>query len=143
MTRKCAWCNKQSYELKEIAVLSTNLSAAKRREIVYFVCPEHEAKLRRFYDRVRRYALLFMALVCISLACLLGAALWGAAGGDLSGYLFVASFASLGLVMFIFPFCTPETVGMIGAAKSILVAKIIGGVVFAIGSAVFTMVCLI
>jgi hypothetical protein len=140
MTRKCAWCNKQSDQLKEIAVLSTNLSAASRREIAYFVCPEHEAGLRRFYDRVRRYALLFMALICISLACLIGGALWRAAGG---GYLFVASFASLGLVLFIFPFCTPETVEMIGVAKSILVARIIGGVIFAIGATVFTMACLI
>lgn len=105
--------------------------------------PEHEARLRRFYDRVRRYALLFMALVCISLASLLGAALWGAAGSGLAGYLFVGTFASIGLLMFIFPFCTPETVEMIGVAKSILVAKIAGGVIFAIGSTVLAMVCLI
>ena len=130
---KCAWCNKQSYDLKEIAVLSTNLSAANRREISCFVCPEHELKLRRFYDRVRRYAPLFLGLIAISLIGLVGAACWTGNNSYPAVYLFTASFASIGLVFILFPFCTPETIAMMGVAKSIKVARIIGGVIFALG----------
>jgi hypothetical protein len=107
MMRRCAWCNKQSYELKEVSILSTNLSAAKRREISFFVCPEHEGKLCKFYDRVRRYAFLFLGLVAMSLIGLITSAIFH--DNDWSGYLFVLSFASMGLVPILFPFCTPET----------------------------------
>ena len=130
--RKCAWCNKQSDELKEIAVLSTNLSAANRREISYFVCPEHEPNLRRFYDRVRGYALLFLGLIAISLIGLITPTI--CSDNYWAGYLFITSFASIGLVLILFPFCTPETIAMMGMAKSIKIARIIGGAIFALGA---------
>jgi len=138
--RKCAWCNKQSDELKEIAVLSTNLSAAKRREISFFACPEHESKLCRFYDRVRRHALLFLGLIVLSLFGLIVSAIFH--NNDWSGYLFILSFASIGLVLILFPFCTPETVSIMGVAKSIKIARIMGGVIFAIGAIVLFLVLL-
>jgi hypothetical protein len=131
--RKCIWCNKQSYEVKEIKVLSTNLSAAKRREISYFVCPEHEEKLRGFYDRVRRYALLFLSLVTILTLSLVVSALLGN-NNYLFGYLFIGSFALIGLVMFIFPFCSQSTFDLMSIATSIKVVRIMGGFFFALGT---------
>lgn len=130
--RKCAWCNKQNNELKEIAVLSTNLFTSKRREISYFVCPEHELKLRRFYGQVRRYALLFLGLITLSLIGLITPTIYS--DSYWSGYLFITSFTSIGLVLILFPFCTPETISMTGVAKSIKIARIIGGVIFALGT---------
>ncbi len=128
---KCAWCNKQSNQLKEVFILSTNLSAVKRREISFFVCPEHEPKLRKFYDRVRRYALLFLSLIAICLIGLITSTI--CSDNFWAGYLFILSFASLGLVLILFPFCTPETISMVGVAKSITLVRIIGGVIFALG----------
>ena len=130
--RKCSWCNKQNNELKEIAILSTNLFASKRREISYFVCPEHEPKLRKFYDRVRRYALLFLGLITLSLIGLITPTMYS--DSYWSGYLFITSFASIGLILILFPFCTPETIAMTGAAKSIKIVRIMGGVIFSLGT---------
>lgn len=130
--QKCAWCNKQNDKLKKIEILSTNLSAVNRREISYYVCPEHEPKLRKFYDRVRRHALLFLGLIAMSLIGLMTPTV--CSDNYWSGYVFVLSFASIGLVLILFPFCTPETVSMMGVAKSIKTARIIGGVILALGS---------
>jgi hypothetical protein len=96
------------------------------------VCGEHEAKLRRFYDRVRSYAPLFLGVIAISLLGMTMSIIyrenyWWTA------YIFSMSFVSLGLVSILFPFCTPETIAMMGVAKSITIARIIGGVVFALG----------
>jgi hypothetical protein len=132
--RKCIWCSKQSYEVKEIRVLSTNLSAAKRREISLFVCPEHEDRLRGFLDRVRRYALLFICLSVISLLGLVGSTCWRGDNNYPAAYLFLLSVGSIGLVMFIFPFCSPTTLEFMSIATSIKVVRIIGGIIFTLGA---------
>lgn len=138
--QKCAWCNKQSDNLKEIIILNTSLFASKRREISYFVCPEHESKLRRFYDQVRRYALLFLGFITLSLIGLITPTIYS--DSYWSGYLFITSFTSVGLILIIFPFCTPETIAVTGAAKSIKIARIIGGLIFALGAIGFVMALL-
>jgi len=130
--QKCAWCNKRNSDLKEIVVLNTIPIAFKRREISFFVCPEHESKLRIFYDQVRRYALLFLGLIALSLIGLITSSIYS--DSYWSGYLFITSFASIGMIFIIFPFCTPETVAMAGVAKSIKIARIIGGAIFVLGT---------
>jgi hypothetical protein len=124
--QKCEWCKKQSDELKEIAILSTSLFGGKRHEIAYFVCQGHESILCRFYDRVQRYALLFLALILISL---LGLIVSFCLNNYWSGYLSVTSLVAMGLVMVVFPFSTPETVAMLGVAKSIKIVRIMGGII--------------
>jgi hypothetical protein len=131
MTRKCVWCNKQSDKLKETSVLSTGLPAGKQHEIIYFVCPEHETLLRKFYDRVRWQALLFLGLIAIFLLGMIIPS--GYTDHYWSQYVFVLSFSSIGLVLIIFPFCTPQTISMMGVAKSIIIARVIGGVFFTLG----------
>ena len=129
---KCLWCGKQSDEVKEIMVLSTNLAVANRHEVSFFVCHEHEEKLRRFYDRVRRYALLFIVLTAIFPLGLVMSAIcldkyWWAE------YLFGTSFTALGLVLVVFPFCSQSTFDFMSIATSIKLARIIGGIFFALG----------
>lgn len=133
MTRKCIWCNNESEQIKEITVLTRNRFGVNTHERNYFVCSEHEEKFRKFNDQVRRYALLFLGLIIISLLGLVGAACWTGNNNYPAAYLFTASFALVGLVAIVFPFCTPETITMIGVAKSIKAARIIGGVIFALG----------
>ncbi|MBN1795158.1 MAG: hypothetical protein JW804_00645 [Sedimentisphaerales bacterium] len=140
MIPKCAWCNKQSDDLKEITVLSTGLPASNRRKISYSVCPEHEHRLRRFYDRVRRYAILFVSLMIIGIFGVVMPSVFY--NNVWSGYLFIMSFESMGLVLVIFPFCAPETMAMMGVAKSIRIARIMGGAFFAVGAFVFILALL-
>ncbi len=140
--RKCIWCNKESEQIKEITVLTKNRFGVNQQERNYFVCPEHEEKFRKFNDQVRRYALLFICLVAISLLGLIGAACWTGNNSYPAAYLFIASFALVGLVAIIFPFATPETIEMMGVAKSIKVVRIIGGVIFALGATLFVLALL-
>jgi len=128
--RKCIWCNKQSDKLKEITVRQIWIPLQHGKA---FVCPEHEEKLRGFYDRVRRYALLFLSLVTILTLSLVVSALLGN-NNYLFGYLFIGSFALIGLVIFIFPFCSQSTFDLMSIATSIKAARIMGGIFFALGT---------
>jgi hypothetical protein len=130
---KCIWCGKESHEIKEIMVLSTNPAVANRYEVALFVCPEHEGKLQGFYDRVRRYVLLFIVLTAILLLGLIVSAIfwdkyWWA------GYLFSTSIAAMGLVLIVFPFCSQSTFNFMSIATSIKLARIMGGMLIAFGS---------
>ena len=58
----------------------------------------------------------------------------------LFGYLFVGSFALIGLVIFIFPFCSPTTFEFMSVSTSIKVARVMGGVIFLVGAVVFVLV---
>lgn len=122
--QKCMWCNKKSNELREIFIPDTNRPLD---EISYFVCPEHEQKFRKFLDQARRFGPLFIGLAVLSMISLI------ISGGYSYMNLFIASFASMGLIMIIFPFCTPQTIAMVGVAKSIIIARILGGIFFASG----------
>ena len=118
------WCNRKSNELREIFIQDTNRPLD---EISCFVCSEHEQKFRKFFDRAKRYALPFIGLMVLSMISMI------IAGGYSAMNVFIASFASIGLIIIIFPFCTPQTINMIGVAKSIIIARIIGGIIFASG----------
>ncbi len=129
---KCMWCGKKSLEVKEIKVLSTAGLFTDKQESSYFVCPEHEKKLRAFLDRVRRNSLLFIVLMLAFIFCLTVSSVlmcqfsW-------AGYLFCTSFSALGLVMIIFPFCSPGTFYFMSIATSIKVVRIMGGIFFLLG----------
>ena len=131
---KCIWCGKQSYEVTEIAIAGTTFPASKRREFALFVCPEHEEKLRRYYDRARCYGALFLGLNVIFLLCLIISALLGNYN-YLFGYLFIGSFAAIGAVMFIFPFCSQTTFELMSITTAIKLTRIMGGVIFGLGTA--------
>ena len=122
--QKCMWCNKKSNELREIFIPDKNRPL---EEISYFVCPEHEQKFRKFFDRARRYALPFIGLMVLSMISMI------IAGGYSAMNVFIASFASIGLIIIIFPFCTPQTIAMVGVAKSIIIGRILGGIIFVSG----------
>lgn len=130
---KCMWCGKKSHEVKEVMVLSTGPFADKQDKVSIPVCPEHEGKLRRFFDRVRRNALLFIVL---TLAFTFSLPISGALMCQYSwaGHLFCASFSALGLVMIVFPFCSPGTFKFMSIATSIKFVRIMGGIIFALGS---------
>lgn len=127
------WCGKKSYEVKEIRVLSTTPVVANRYEVSISICPEHEEKLRRFYDQVRRYALLFIVLTAIfPLGLIMSAICFGKYWW--AGYLFNTNIAALGLVLIVFPFCSQSTFDFMSIATSIKLVRIMGGIIFALGS---------
>ena len=132
---KCIWCYKKSYDVKEVVITGTSFPVSKRRDISLFVCPEHEERLRRFYDRVRRYGFLFIGLIVICLIVFIGAICWRVDNNYLGPYLFTGSFAVMGAVIFIFPFCSQTTFDLMSIATAIKVTRIMGVVIFALGTA--------
>jgi len=137
MTQKCVWCNKENERVKEITALTKTGFGANLHERNYFVCPEHEAKFRKFNDRVIRYAILFVSLIAICFLGMVGPAIFH--NYIWSRYLMVLSFACMGLVVVIFPFCSQTTFEFMSIATSIKVVRIIGGVVFALGAIGFVL----
>lgn len=135
MKERCEWCHDKA-GLKGIMVEGTNPFSSEKGELSFFVCGEHEEKLRGFYGRVRRYGVVYLGLICLFLLCLVGSsllALWPGNFGEVLGYLFIGSFGALGLVMIIFPFCSPGTYEFMSVATSIILVRIMGGVIFAVG----------
>ena len=126
------WCAKKSHKVKEIMVLSTDPFAGRQDKISIPVCPEHEEKMRHFFDRVRRNALLFIILMLVFTFCL---SISGVLMCQYSWarYLFCMSFSTLGLVMVVFPFCSPGTFNFMSIATSIKLARIMGGIIFILG----------
>jgi len=141
MTQKCIWCNRQTNKLKQIAVLAKGQIWLPLQDGKAFVCPEHEEEFRIFNDRSRRYGILFISLEALFVFTLVVS---GFLGNKyyFFGYLFLASLAAIGLVIFIFPFCSPTTFEFMSVKKSIKIARIIGGVIFAIGAIVIIIVLL-
>ncbi len=135
MKQKCEWCHNQD-GLKEITVEGTVPFTANKGEMSFFVCPGHEEKLCRFYDRVRRHVALFLILLAalvliIPLSGLLVLCL--PSDNCLIDYLFMGSFAYLGLVICIFPFCSPTTYKLMSIATSLILTRVLGGLLFAVG----------
>ena len=135
MKEWCEWCHGVD-GLKEITFEGTNPFSSDKGELSFFVCEEHEGKLCGFYDRVRRYGLVYLGLICMFLVCLVGSSVLGVClrdYSDLFGYLFIGSFGALGLVMIIFPFCSPTTYELMSVATSIIFVRVMGGVIFGLG----------
>jgi len=136
---KCIWCYKQNERIKEVTVSTKGLIWVPLQNGKAFVCPEHEEKFRKFHDHSRRYGILFIGLNAILVLCLLVSAFGlGSNNNYWALYLFIGSFAAIGVVIFIFPFCSPSTFDLMSIAKSIKLARAIGVVIFALGTAGLT-----
>ena len=129
---RCVWCGKESNEVKEIMVLSPNRVVANRHEIPLFVCPEHEEKLQRSCDRLRRHGgsssvlfiiLTFALVISAAITLYMDKYVW-------SLYLSLTYLAVVGLKLVVFPF----NVGIPGSfrvAKFIKLQRIMGGIILA------------
>ena len=91
MMRKCEWCHKKDVELKIITLPVKTGFSSNLQDKTFFVCPEHETKLRKFNDRVRRFALLFTGLNALLVLCLVVSAFWLDSNNYMLGYLFGTS----------------------------------------------------
>jgi hypothetical protein len=101
---KCKWCNKEHEQVKEISVLTKGWNWIPLQDGKAFVCPEHEEKFRKFDGRIRRYNPLFIVLCGLFILMLVVSAFGLDSNNYLYGYLFIISFALLGLVIVVFPF---------------------------------------
>jgi hypothetical protein len=139
---RCVWCGKESNEVKEIMVLSPNRVVANRYEVPLFVCPEHEEKLQRSCDRLRRdggsssvlFIILTFALVISAfIAIYLDKHVW-------SLYLLNTNLVVFGLKLAVFPI----GLGIPGSIRFTTwnkLQRIMGGIILAGAGISFALMC--
>jgi hypothetical protein len=107
---RCTWTGRHSDEVKELRLETLDRWGFRAREETFTVLPEHEEELRRFVDYQRRYGRVFLGLVALSIVAALFVRSSLGIGLGMIG---------LGVLTYVFPFATPETVQMIGMRASI------------------------
>ena len=123
-TNKCIWSDLESNELEEVCLTTPD------GEEKLFVLPAHKDKLIKFYDSVKwkKNTLLVAVLMIAPLS---------AFSIMLPEHLIPAAMAGLlmafGVVICLCPLCTPQTVAVMGIAKSIRTARTIGIILISAG----------
>lgn len=127
MHKKCIWSNQKNENLKELEVKNLN---TKKIETVY-VLPEFEQEFLSFYKFAEKYANKFLiAVISLSFAFVFVLVL----PKSISPYFLSLGLVLMGILCYLFPFVTPETVKMIGMKKSILTAKVLGIIIALFGT---------
>ncbi len=132
VTMKCVWCNKKAPNLKEIRISVVGRFGVGKHDTTMNVCSNYcEKKLRGFVEYANKYALLFICSI-------FGALLVMIASSVLRIPMVIPiAVCMLGILVIIFPFATPETVGIIGVKKSITIIRVLGFMVFFMGAFIF------
>jgi small neutral amino acid transporter SnatA (MarC family) len=134
---RCAWTGERSDRLVTVTVDAVDRIGRRRGPVELRVRPGHEAALRAHVARVHRFGAPFLVAVILIGALAFGAAMapivdasWAAVAIPLSGLLV----AVLGLLFVAFPFTTPETSAFFGLRRSIVIARILGLLLAALGA---------
>jgi len=136
MPESCTWCGTSEGTLKTITVETSNRLGTSTREETMTVHPEHEAELRAYAEQTRRYSGRFMLLTLLF-------ALFIPMGGVFAGIIWASdaliagivglSIVVVGMVMYVYPFATPETVQMLGVRTSKRVVRWLSVVMAGLG----------
>ncbi len=133
---KCAWTGEWTDRAVPVEVAATDRFGRPAPPRTLHVSPEHEAELRAFAERARRYGrpfLLTMAGLTLAMVvvAVLGTAdvLSESATAALIGLLT----ALVGLTIIVMPFATPETVGGLGVRASVRLARVVGVATIGLG----------
>lgn len=98
-------------------VTVTNLWGTKAQRVSVQVHAEHSEKARRYFSKVRRFARVFLGSMALGLAAPAVFLTFGWLPG------LSATVVYLGVVMWLFPFCTPTTIEMLGIRRSVRLAR--------------------
>ncbi|MDP4146228.1 MAG: hypothetical protein Q8936_17370 [Bacillota bacterium] len=113
---KCAWCGEKAEQLRSIKVGMD----ARRMENVHVCSDECESRIKGYYEFVKKNTYLFLAGILIPI--FIGIILC-AFKPSLGVFIMMAS---IGFVVIMFPFVTPQTSKKFGFKKASLIAKIFG-----------------
>ena len=136
MPESCTWCGESEGTLKTITVETSNRLGTSTREETMTVHPEHEAELRAFAEQARRYGGRFLLLsllfgLFIPISGVFAGIIW-TSDALITGIVGL-SIIVLGVVMYVYPFATPETVDMLGVKSSQRLVRILSIVTAALG----------
>lgn len=129
MRKRCIWSNSLDDPVRDVEIEMLNRWGTRVERKVVSVCPAHEAEVREYAALGTEWGRLFLPLVLI----LTVAMVVGAHGNSL--LLAAAPLIGMGILALILPFCTPETVQMVGIQTSIRLARLSGLILIALGIA--------
>lgn len=114
---KCIWCNKSCEP--EITV--------QDKDGTYACCSEEcKQKAEKFLLFGKRFSPLFLGLILVCVVTLIVLSVTVPRFATLP-------MAAMGFVILFLPFCTPQTVQMLGLKKSAVIGRILGVIVIALG----------
>ena len=131
---RCAWSNKASDRLKKVQINTVNRFGLNPHPETYYVLPEYEGSLRRYFDKFRRLGPRPLIFVAVCLALMLGAmALDGDGALQIDQIGAAVGLILLGLGTAWFRGATPETVASLGVAAARRLALTVGLLTAALG----------
>ncbi len=125
---------KHASNLHEVRLDPWPLLGNKRGEQTLLVEPEHQAELRAFVEYARRSAKAFWALLVASLVLCLGGTLLSLAWAP-AIWAVPAGLLLLTWMLVAYAFATPETIRAMGIRRSVILARVGAGVMFALAVA--------
>lgn len=105
------------------------------RPTTYAVCPEHEPRLRAYHTRLQRRRTVFYGAMIV---VLFSAPLPAFTDAPIA---LAVPLGLLGAALVALPFATPTTVRLLGIVRSILMVRLVGGVLLG-AAAVFLLLAL-
>jgi hypothetical protein len=139
VTVRCIWCNRDDQSARAVTLPMIDRWGGNPTERTFAVHPEHEEAFRRFARLANRNGRRFIfGVVGTSLAMLVVPMGVIALGLDprLVRLVVGGGTALIGAMTLVWPFATPETVGMMGIERSARLARVVGGVVVLLGLAI-------
>lgn len=125
VSTSCHWCGSSDGELKTITVETPTRLGASTKEETVSVHAEHEEKLRAFNEKTRALGKRFLILALLFGAVLpmVGAGLLPLVSGAVVSSVIGVSTVAPGVVLYLYPFATPETIEMFGVKKSVRLVR--------------------
>lgn len=130
---RCYWCNE--FDSNERPLFRAEFKDNEESKYFFSCSKVHEEKVINFYDFFTKWRIFYSLLVLIIPICLVIFIAFSFAffGPDITFLLFYIIFTSLGTGLLIFPLLGNKTVEGLGLKRSILIGRILGGVLLAIG----------
>lgn len=124
---RCIWSGEYTDELIPVEVESVSRFGKRMGRKIYFVQPEYKERLQSFCSFASRYSRWSLLILLLSILFFIYTSInYDLRGGGIG-------FASIGVVTYIFPFATPETIYWLGIRKSIKVVRIFSGIIILTG----------
>ncbi len=136
--QKCIWSGQRSPDVIPVTLTTVDRFAFTTEE-TFYVCPQHEEKLRAFNQRLVTHAQTFLYAI-LGLTLLLLVATFSSMALGFTEYYILLTVASIisvmGGLIIIFPFSTPETIQWLGIRKAIKLTRSIGVLTVILGLAI-------
>lgn len=134
-SQKCIWTGKKTEQLIKVELNTLDRFTIPKKK-TFCVSPRYEDKLRKFNQKLLTYGRLFLYLIIAHTGLLIVAVTVLSALPDYHFLIIPVSAtitSSIGILITILPFSTPETIKWLGLRRAIKVTRLLGLLTIAMG----------